>query len=83
MKRTFVLFGLVLALAGVLSACGAMGAPNKAKAPHTPIPSLPPATLPAPQYTAGEAAGPRPCRITPVDLIGAWVKAQTTIAKAT
>ncbi len=77
MKRTLVIFGLVLALVGALSACGAMGAPNAAQQPHTPIPPLPPATMPAPQYAAasGEAAGPRPCRITPVDLIGAWVKA--------
>ncbi len=39
----------------------------------TPIPTLIPATLPAPDYAAA-AADPR-CETTPVDLLGAWVAA--------
>lgn len=40
----------------------------------TPVPTLAPATLPAPDFQAGGQAVKR-CRIAAVDLIGAWVTA--------
>ncbi len=79
--KLLVMLGALFLIAG-LAACGIQGAPNFAKVEHTPIPTLPPATLPpveeALQASAGEegeAGAAAPCRTTPVDLLQAWFEA--------
>ncbi len=79
-KRLMLLVVLGLMALGV-AGCGMMGAPDFARMAHTPIPPLPPATLPPeptptpmPTPEAGEAATPT-CRAYAVDVIGAWVNA--------
>ncbi len=71
-KLWMILVGLML----VVSACARVpDTPGE----RTPIPPLPPATLPAPDLgvsEGGEAAA-LPCNIAAVDLIGAWVQAGT------
>ena len=78
--KLLILLGVLFLLAG-LAACGIQGTPNFAQVEHTPIPTLPPATLPpiaeALQASAegqgGEAAVP--CRTTPLDVLQAWFEA--------
>lgn len=79
--KIIVMLGAFFVVVG-LAACGLQGAPNFAKVAHTPIPTLPPATLPpiaealqaATGAEGGEAAA-APCRTTPVDLLEAWFAA--------
>ncbi|NPA31526.1 MAG: hypothetical protein GXO37_05960 [Chloroflexi bacterium] len=79
--RTRILVWLMMALVAVVAVgCGIQGAPNFAQAEHTPIPPLPPATLPpepTPEPGAATVAAPVGCRVYPADLIAAWVAAGT------
>ncbi len=81
MRTRSIVVGLLLMLvAGLVVGCGIQGAPDFSRAEHTPIPRIPPATLPpepTPEPGAAEAAAPAGCRVYPADLIGAWVAAGT------
>ncbi len=78
--KLLIVTGALLLVMG-LAACGIQGAPNFAKVEHTPIPSLPPATLPPiaealQEGQGGEAGGAAaPCRTTPIDVLQAWFEA--------
>ncbi len=79
--RTRIFVWLMITLVAVVAVgCGLQGAPDFAQVEHTPIPTLPPATLPpepTPEPGAAVAEAPAGCRVYPADLIGAWVAAGT------
>lgn len=78
LKTKALLVGGLLFLALGLAACGIQGAPDFSEVEHTPIPTLPPATMPplaeAFAQQGGEAAAV-PCRTYPVDVLEAWFAA--------
>ncbi len=75
----FIVLGLGLMALG-LAGCGLQGTPDFSRAEHTPIPTLPKATMPPVEEALeqqAEQAGPAttPCRTTPVDVLVAWFDA--------
>jgi hypothetical protein len=71
MKKLSALLMLLLSASLLLAACY----PTRTQPFGTPIPTLVPATLPAPLIGAGGPAIPR-CSVRAVDLLGAWVTAK-------
>ncbi len=71
MKKTFIiLIALIVLLSLGIAGC----AGNNPAVERTPVPTLIPATLPAPSGQTSPS-GHGQCRVAALDLIGAWVKA--------
>lgn len=92
--RKYIYGALIVFLVGVMawvgfiyvSACGFTLTCNQGALPveRTPIPTLPPATMPAMDMSGDETAvsDPDVCRVAAVDLIGAWVEAGASETEA-
>ncbi len=74
MKRKTLFIALILVGGMLLGACVGMPPAIVLDLPLTPIPTLIPATLPPPDLAA-EAAGPPPCAVAAMDLMGTWANA--------
>jgi len=83
--RKYIYSALIVFVVGVtiwvgfifMNACGFSFACNRGalRVDHTPIPTLPPATLPAMKTGEEIVAAPERCPVAAMDLIGAWVVA--------
>ncbi|GAB4539140.1 MAG: hypothetical protein Fur002_03720 [Anaerolineales bacterium] len=67
-----------------LNACGFSLACNKgiAKAERTPVPTLPPAFMPAADLSLKPQTNPEACRVAAAELIGAWAAANAPESEA-
>jgi len=82
---TIFMLGLIVWISFLfVNACGFTLTCNQAEFPveRTPIPTLLPATMPAMETGSGEVAVSDQCRVSAVDLIGAWVAAGSSETEA-